>query len=217
MEQLKNGWDLFLLPKAWHKRLNTSLVSLVPGFVLVGFFNVFCSTRSIFKDFILYANSGVIKRTLLFVVIFTIIGFLDVFCFAWPIADLCRYIAKRRNKFIIQGFNVIFMKSYAYSHLIFYPVLLILNPTGLELEKLGQNTSSIAQFAIIALYVWGLMQIFIQPGILLRTISIKSKLDFSSKLVVFVFIFVWMNVEGQAIRYLIDLAYKMFEWLYKFA
>lgn len=80
------------------------------------------------------------------------------------------------------------MKSYAYSHLIFYPVLLILNPTGLELEKLGQNTSSIAQFAIIALYVWGLMQIFIQPGILLRTISIKSKLDFSSKLVVFVYI-----------------------------
>ncbi|NLM10644.1 MAG: hypothetical protein GX213_07700 [Clostridiaceae bacterium] len=216
MEQLKSGWDLFLLPRAWHKRLNASLISLVPGFVLVGFFNVLSHSRSILNDFILGTASGVVQKTLLFVITFIIIGFLDVFCFAWPIADLCKYIAKRSNKFIKQGFNVIFMKSYAYSHLLFYPVLLIVNPTGLELEKLGQETNSITQIVIIALYVWALLQILIQPGILLRTISIKSKLNFSEKLLVALAIFIWMNLEGQVIRYVIDLAYKMFGSMYDF-
>lgn len=96
MEQLKSGWDLFLLPRAWHKRLNASLLSLVPGFILVGLFNVLSHPRSILNDFILDAASGAIEKTLLFVITFIIIGFLDVFCFAWPIADLCRYIARQK-------------------------------------------------------------------------------------------------------------------------
>lgn len=62
MEQLKNGWDLFLLPKAWHKRLNTSLVSLVPGFVLVGFFNVFCSTNQYLKILYYMLILGLLKE-----------------------------------------------------------------------------------------------------------------------------------------------------------
>lgn len=217
MEQLKSGWDLFLLPRAWHKRLNASFVSIVPGFMLVGLFDVLSHSRSILNDYILNAGSGIFGRILLFIVAFVIIGFLDVFCFAWPIADLCRYIARRSNKFIIQGFNIIFMKSYAYSHLIFYPVLLIVNPTGLELERLIQGTNKVTQIVIITLYVWALMQIFIQPGILLRTITIKSKLDFSEKLVVALAIFIWMNLEGEAIRYVIDLAYNMFGLLYGFS
>lgn len=216
MEQIKSGWDLFLLPKAWHKRLSASMLSLVPGFVIVGLFDVLARPRTILNDFILGAASGFIEKTFLFVITFIIIGFLDVFCFAWPVADLCRYIAKRSNKFIMHGFNVIFMKSYAYSHLLFYPVLLILNPTGLEFEKLGQETSAIAQIIIITLYVWGFLQRFLQPGIMLRTISIKSKLELSGKLIAALFIFVWMNIQGQAVGYLIDLAYKMFDSLYKF-
>jgi len=214
MEQLKSGWDLFFLPRTWHKRLNASMLSLLPGFALVGLFNVLSHSRSILNDYILDAASGAYIRILLFIFAFIAIGFLDVFCFAWPIADLCKYIAKRGNKFIIQGFNVIFMKSYAYSHLIFYPVLLIVNPTGLELDRLGQGTNSVTRFIIITIYVWALMQVFIQPGILLRTISIKSKLDFSEKLIVALAIFVWMNIEGQAVRGVIDLAYKMFGLLF---
>lgn len=119
MEQLKSGWDLFLLPRTWHKRLNASLLSLLPGIAVVGFFNVLSHSRSIVKDFILDNTSDMVEKTLLLIIIMMIVGFLDVFCFAWPIADLCRFIARRNNKFIIQGFNVILMKSYAYSHLLF--------------------------------------------------------------------------------------------------
>jgi len=217
MEQLKSGWDLFLLPRTWHKRLNASLLSLLPGIAVVGFFNVLSHSRSIFKDFILDNTSDMVEKTLLLIIIMMIVGFLDVFCFAWPIADLCRFIARRNNKFIIQGFNVILMKSYAYSHLLFYPVLLIVNPTGFELERLGQDTGSVTQIVIITLYVWALLQVAIQPGILLRTISIKSKLEFSEKLMVALAIFIWMNLSGQAIRYILDLAYSMFVSMYGFA
>jgi len=217
MEQLKSGWDLFLLPRTWHKRLNASLLSLLPGIAVVGFFNVLSHSRSIFKDFILDNTSDTVEKTLLLIIIMMIVGFLDVFCFAWPIADLCRFIARRNNKFIIQGFNVILMKSYAYSHLLFYPVLLIVNPTGFELERLGQDTGSVTQIVIITLYVWALLQVAIQPGILLRTISIKSKLEFSEKLMVALAIFIWMNLSGQAIRYILDLAYSMFVSMYGFA
>jgi len=217
MEQLKSGWDLFLLPRTWHKRLNASLLSLLPGIAVVGFFNVLSHSRSIVKDFILDNTSDMVEKTLLLIIIMMIVGFLDVFCFAWPIADLCRFIARRNNKFIIQGFNVILMKSYAYSHLLFYPVLLIVNPTGFELERLGQDTGSVTQIVIITLYVWALLQVAIQPGILLRTISIKSKLEFSEKLMVALAIFIWMNLSGQAIRYILDLAYSMFVSMYGFA
>lgn len=216
MEQLKSGWDLFLLPRTWHKRLNASLLSLLPGIAVVGFFNVLSHSRSIFKDFILDNTSDMVEKTLLLIIIMMIVGFLDVFCFAWPIADLCRFIARRNNKFIIQGFNVILMKSYAYSHLLFYPVLLIVNPTGFELERLGQDIGSVTQIVIITLYVWALLQVAIQPGILLRTISIKSKLEFSEKLMVALAIFIWMNLSGQAIRYILDLAYSMFVSMYGF-
>lgn len=214
MEQIKDGWDLFLLPKTWHKRLNTSVVSLVFGLLVVGFYNVFSYSKSILNDFIIGTDTGVVKKTLLLILVVAVNGFLDVFCFAWPIADFCRYIARKSNKFIAQGFNVIFMKSYAYSHLVFYPVLLILNPTGLYLQKLVQDTDLLTKIIITIIYVWGLLQIVIQPGILLRTISIKSKLDFSAKILAALAIFVWMDIEGEAIRFTLELAYRLFDLLY---
>jgi len=216
MEQLRSGWDLFLLPRTWHKRLNASLLSLIPGIAIVGFFNLLSHPRSIFKDFIINNTAGIGGKIFLFIIAVLVIGFMDVFCFAWPIADLCRFIARRSNKFIIQGFNIVLMKSYAYSHLLFYPVLLIVNPTGLELEKLGQDTSSITQIVIITLYVWAIMQTAIQPGILLRTISIKSKLEFPEKLMVALAIFVWINLVSEAVRYITDLVYNIFASLYGF-
>lgn len=216
MEQLRSGWDLFLLPRTWHKRLNASLLSLIPGIAIVGFFNLLSHPRSIFKDFIINNTSGIVGKIFLFIIAVLVIGFMDVFCFAWPIADLCRFIARRSNKFIIQGFNIVLMKSYAYSHLLFYPVLLIVNPTGLELEKLGQDTSSVTQIVIITLYVWAIMQTAIQPGILLRTISIKSKLEFPEKLMVALAIFVWINLVSEAVRYITDLVYNIFASLYGF-
>lgn len=107
------------------------------------------------------------------------------------------------------------MKSYAYSHLLFYPVLLIYNPTGLQMEKLlDRNINPATRIIIIVLYVWSLLQIAVQPAILLRTVGIKSKLDFSEKLLVAVVMFIWLNLEGQAIMFIIELAYKLFASLY---
>ncbi|NLX77111.1 MAG: hypothetical protein GXZ01_07060 [Clostridiaceae bacterium] len=215
MEQLRSGWDLFLLPREWHRRLNESLVSLVPGFAVVGFFNILCHSRSILVDFILGSTASVFEKTLLFIIAIFLIGFLDVFCFAWPIADLCKYLAKRSNKFIMKGFNIILMKSYAYSHLVFYPVILIVNPTGFEVERLYQEITPATKFVIITLYVWALLQAVIQPGILLRTVSIKSKLDLGEKILVALVMFLWMNLEAQAIGYVLDLNYNMFATLFK--
>ncbi|UZQ85381.1 hypothetical protein ODU73_002516 [Thermoclostridium stercorarium] len=216
MEQLKSGWDLFLLPRTWHKRLNDSLVSLLPGILLVGFFDVLVyRTRSIFLDFIIGSPAAKAGKALLFILTVAAVGFLDVLCAAWPIADLCRFIARKNNKFIIPGFNIILMKSYAYSHLLFYPVLLIYNPTGLQMEKLlDRNINPATRIIIIVLYVWSLLQIAAQPAILLRTVGIKSKLDFSEKLLVAVVMFIWLNLEGQAIMFIIELAYKLFASLY---
>lgn len=217
MEQLKSGWDLFFLPRTWHKRLNSSFLSLIPGIFVVGFFDLLCQSKSIFNDFIVGSVTGTFGKVILFILTMAVVGFLDVFCFAWPVADLCRYIARCNNKFIIPGFNIVLMKSYAYSHLLFYPVLLIFNPTGLEVDKLVEGTRSITQLIIITLYVWALLQSVIQLGIMLRTVSIKSKLEFTDKLVVALAIIIWMNLEGEAISYIIYLAYKMFGAMYGLA
>lgn len=210
METLKSGWDLLLWPRSWHKRLKPSLLMLIPAAVIVGLFDVFGHPYSIMNDHILRAESGFFSRIVLFILISALIGVLDVFLFAWPIADLCRTIAKRKEKYIARGFNIILMKSYAYSHLMFLPVLLLVNPTGLQIESMSVDTPFFTQLIIIILIIVASMQFFWQLGVMLRTVSVKSKLDLSGKLIVGAAIFIWSSLEGEAVRYLISVAYQLF-------
>jgi hypothetical protein len=211
MEYSKSEWDLLLWPRSWHKRINTASLTLIPGIIWVGLFDVMLvTTNSILNDYIINSSSDAMPKTVFFFIVAIVIGFLDIFCFAWPIADLCRYIAKRSEKFIVPGFNIILMKSYAYSHLPFMPLLLLASPSMVNIEALSQNTSFFAQalmYALVILLYW-------QLGIMLRTISVKSKIKFSGKLIISLAIIAWSSLSAQALLFLINVAYKTFGLLF---
>ena len=51
MEYSKSEWDLLLWPRSWHKRINTASLTLIPGIIWVGLFDVMLvTTNSILND-----------------------------------------------------------------------------------------------------------------------------------------------------------------------
>lgn len=131
-----------------------------------------------------------------------IIGFVDVLCFTWPVADLCRYIGKRAEKFVAPGFHIILMKSYAFSHLVYLPFLALTMPAGLQTGRFSPD-SSLYSFIAILVVVW-------QLAILLRTVSVKTKLESSGRLLAGAAIYIWSSFEAIAIDYLLRLSYELF-------
>ena len=215
MEYSKSEWDFLLWPRSWHKRINTASLPLIPGIIWVGLFDVLLvTTNSILDDYIINSSSDTLPKIIFLFIVMVIIGFLDIFCFAWPIADLCRYIAKRSEKFIVPGFNIIFMKSYSYSHLPFMPLLLLSSPSIVNIEALSHNESFFAQALMYAIAILLYTQRYWQLGIMLRTISVKSKIKFSGKLIISLAIIVWLSLSSQALLFLINVAYKAFGLLY---
>ncbi len=207
MEYSKNGWDFILWPRTWHKRINTAVLSLLPLCVFVGLYDVLNADPSILNDYLLAAETGIALKILLAILLSAAIGFIDVLCFAWPIADLCRYIGKRTEKFVAPGFNIVLMKSYALSHLVFLPFLALTMPTGLQTGWLSPE-APLFSFIVLLMVFW-------QLAILLRTVSVKSKLELQGRLIMGAAIYVWFSFEGTAISYLLQLAYELFAVLGK--
>ncbi len=215
MEYSKSEWDIIFWPKTWHKRLNTMLPTLIPGVFVVGLFDMLVAPKSILIDYLLPGGTGMPLKIILFIIFTIMIGILDVFCFAWPIADFCRYLARRSEKFISPGFNTIFMKSYAYSHIFFLPLILLYNPTGFQVEDMVSGIPFITRIIILILLVMDSTQFFWQIGIMLRTISVKSKLELPGKLLVAVAMFIWSSFIALALIFLTNVGYGVFETIGK--
>ncbi|HEY8499423.1 MAG TPA: hypothetical protein VIL89_02295 [Clostridia bacterium] len=211
MEYSRTEWDFFLWPRTWHNRLNTVVATLIPGIIIVGLFDMLTSSNTVIAEFLsARGESGLIARILVFIIISAVIGFIDVFCFAWPIADLCRYLAKRSEKFIAPGFNIILMKSYAYSHIYFLPLIIYINYADFSLENIGPGTPFISKLLAVLFMVMLYTQQFWQLGIMLRTISVKTKLELTGKLIAGAAMFFWSSITANAFYYLIGIAYKLF-------
>lgn len=214
MEYSKSEWDLFLWPHSWHKRMNTALMTLIPCVVWVGLFDVLGRSNSILNDYIINSSTDIVFKILLFLITVVVIGLFDVFCFAWPIADLCRFIAKKTEKFIVPGFNIIFMKSYAYSHLPFMPLLLLSSPAVVDMADLSQSSAFFARALFFILIILLYTQQYWQIGIMLRTIGVKSKIMFSGKLFITLAIVAWSYFIGYGVTSLANMAYKAFGFLF---
>lgn len=216
MEYSRTEWDLFLWPRTWHNRLNSVVTTLVPGIIIVGLFDMLASSKTIITEFLsARGESGFTTRILAFIIISAVIGFIDVFCFAWPIADLCRYLAKRSEKFITPGFNIIFMKSYAFSHIYFLPLIIYTNHAAFSLENIGPETPFISKIIVLLLSIMANTQLFWQLGIMLRTIGVKTKLELPSKFIAAAAMFFWSGITGYAFYYLINIAHQLFDTIAK--
>jgi len=174
---------------------------LIPLVIFVGIYDVLNAERSILNDYLITENSGMVLKILLTLIIAVVIGLINVVCFAWPIADLCRYIGKRTEKFVVRGFHVILMKSYALSHLVFVPLLPLTMPPGLQTRWFNQE-SFLYAFVVIAMLFW-------QLAIMMRTVSVKTKLEYPVRLIVAAAIYIWSTFEGTAISYLLHLAHQL--------
>jgi len=216
MEYSRTEWDLLLWPRTWHNRLNSVASTLIPGIIIVGLFDMLTSSDTIITELLSASReSGFIVKILAFIIVSAVIGFIDVFCFAWPIADLCRYIAKRSEKFITPGFNIIFMKSYAFSHIYFLPLIIYMNYAAFRLENIGPETPFISKLLIILLVIMAFTQQFWQLGIMLRTISVKTKLELPGKLIAAAAMLFWSNLTVYAFYYLIGIAHKLLDTIGK--
>jgi len=202
MEYSKNGFDLLLWPREWHKRINRTFLSLVPLCIFVGIYDVLNAEPSILNDYLLAADSGIVPKAILALLISAAIGFIDVICFAWPIADLCRYIGKRTEKFVAPGFHIILMKSYAFSHLVFLPFLWLTMPVGQQIDRYSTNSRL---YSII-----GILMVVWQLAILLRTVGVKTKLEKDGRIFVGAAIYIWSSFEFIALDYLLRLSYQLF-------
>lgn len=202
MEYSKNGMDFLLWPRAWHRRFNTASLLLIPLCFFVGIYDVLNAEPSILNDYLLAENTGLVPDVLLALLISAAIGLIHVFCFAWPVADLCRYIGKRTEKFVAPGFHIILMKSYAFSHLVFLPFLVLTMPTGLQTGWLSPE-APLYSFIVILMVFW-------QLAILLRTVSVKTKLETNGRLIVGAAIYVWSSFEAIALSFLLRLSYELF-------
>ncbi len=198
MEHFNNGLDFILWPSESHKRLNAKVPSLIPMVIFVGVFDVLIF-ESILNDHLLKGGSAL--KILLAILAAVLIGLVDVLCFAWPIADLCRYIARRTEKFITPGFHIILMKSYALSHVVLIPYLLLTTQFGDQPAIIRPDFSSYGLLTIIV-DLW-------QLAILMRTISVKSKLEFPAKLIPAVGMYFWISFQGYALWYLLQLVYNL--------
>lgn len=198
MEHLNNGLDFILWPSETHKRLSAKIPSLIPMVIIVGVLDVL-SFESILNDHILKGGSAL--KILLAILTAVFIGFVDTFSFAWPIADLCRYIARRTEKFITPGFHIILMKSYALSYLVFIPYILLATQFGDKPAIIGPGFASYELLAIIV--------VFWQLAILMRTISVKTKLEYPAKLIPAVCMYFWLSFQAYAVGYLLQLAYNL--------
>ncbi|MDD4681187.1 MAG: hypothetical protein PHP79_09975, partial [Clostridia bacterium] len=76
------------------------------------------------------------------------------------------------------------------------------------------NESFFAQALMYAIAILLYTQRYWQLGIMLRTISVKSKIKFSGKLIISLAIIVWLSLSSQALLFLINVAYKAFGLLY---
>ncbi len=209
MEYSKSGLDFLLWPRSWHKRFNTAFLMLVPLCFFVGIYDVVNAEPSILHDYLLTATSGIALKVTLALLISAAIGFINVLCFAWPVADLCRYIGKRTEKFVAPGFHIIMMKSYALSHLVFLPFLALTMPTGRQPGWLSPEGRLYVYLALL-MVVW-------QLAILLRTVSVKTKLEANGRLIVGAAIYVWSSFEFIALDYLLRLSYELFGVMDKFS
>ena len=196
--------DFLLLPVWVHKRLSVKTKGLLYAFLFIGVFDMIFFQDLIDRGFFKGTVKELIFKLVSFILISFIVGAVDLLCTMIPISELAIMIGKRSEKFVSSKMQIIMMKSYAVSHLIFIIPYTIFMYSGVDWNAVDVTSTSQIRliFAILAVLL-NFMPYF-QLGILYRTISIRTRIQIFGKLILILATYFWMNISGSAIAFVVS-------------
>lgn len=197
--------DFLLLPVWVHKKLSERFKGLIFAFLFVGAFDMILFQNLITMGFFKGSIKEIILKSVLFLVLSFIIGVIDVVCTMIPISELAIMIGKRSEKFVSDRMQIIMMKSYAISHLIYVIPYAIFTYSGVDWVTVDMASPSQIRLLFSILIVLINFMPYIQLGIIYRTISIKTRIQVFGKLIIVLATYFWMNISGSAIGFIMTL------------
>ncbi len=206
MERINNTpsgpWDLFFLPVWVHKRISVKFMGLIPAIFFVGIFDMVFYDNIFEMGYMAGEPGRLVFRLIVFLLCSFIIGAVDVICTIVPIAEFALLMGKRSEKFVNKAMPVILMKSYALSHLLFIVPTALYVYSGID--WMSVNPASPYEVRVISSVVFTLMILvpYLQFGILYRTLSVRTKLEKFSKVVLVLAAYFWMQITREVIFFI---------------
>jgi hypothetical protein len=198
----ESPWDVLLFPIWIHKKISVKLSSLITAFLFVGLFDMAFSEN--------FLKSGVFRgnfqelaiKFLAFLTLSVVIGAIDVVCTMIPIADFAVMIGRRSQKFVSSKLQVILMKSYSLSHIIFIIPTAFYVYSGIDWENVNVASPNQVRLLFSMLIVILYFLPFIQLAFIYRTLGVKTKLQAFEKLILILTTYFWMQLSGGVIAYI---------------
>ncbi len=201
--------DIFLLPVRVHKKLSVKIEGLILAFLFVGVFDMVFH-QNIIKEGIFQGDFlRLALKLILFLVFSLLLGAVDVICTMVPIAEFAMMIGRRSEKYVSRGLPVIFMKSYALSHLLFIIPSAIYLYSGVDWLTVDMTSPEVIRWLFAVLIVVSNVMPYFQLGIIYRTISIKTRIQVFGKLILVLAMYYWMQLSGEAIVFFESLLLKL--------
>ena len=201
--------DIFLLPVRVHKKLSVKIEGLILAFLFVGVFDMVFH-QNIIKEGIFQGDFLTLAlKLILFLVFSLLLGAVDVICTMVPIAEFAMMIGRRSEKYVSRGLLVIFMKSYALSHLLFIIPSAIYLYSGVDWLTVDMTSPEVIRWLFAVLIVVSNVMPYFQLGIIYRTISIKTRIQVFGKLILVLAMYYWMQLSGEAIVFFESLLLKL--------
>lgn len=200
-----NPMDFILLPTWVHKKISVNYKSLVIAFLFVGIFDIVFYKNLVDANFFKGSLEELLIRSFLYIILAIILGAIDLICTMVPISELATLIGKRSEKFVSKRIYVVMMKSYAISHLIFVIPYALFVYLGVNWQSIDMNSSSQMRLLYSILAVVIIILPYAQLGILYRTLSIRTRIERFSKLLLILATFFWMKISSEAVLYVTSL------------
>lgn len=193
--------DIFLFPAWVHEKLSLKLSGLFMSYLFVVAFDMLLHRNILDLGFFKGDPPELALRLVLFIAVCFLMGIIDVICTMVPIADFAILIGKRSEQHLNRGIHVIFMKSYAMSHLLFVIPMILYFYSGINWGDVNAGSSGRIRllFSIILILITFLP--YFQLGVLYRTISVKTRITSFWKLVLVLAAYFWMQICSGAITF----------------
>lgn len=201
--------DIFIFPVWLHKRISIRLPGLMAAFLFVGCFDMLFYDNFIEKSVFSGSPGRVFLQFILFIILSFLVGAIDVVFTIYPLADFVQMIGRRSEKYVHRRINVILMKSYALSHLLFVVPYTIALYSGVDWAHVGPFSASRIRMLYAVLAAFLTILPFFQLGVLYRTISIKTRIQTFGKMIAVFAAYFWMQICGTAILYIESIAYSL--------
>jgi hypothetical protein len=199
--------DLFLLQKDFYSRLTDKSLWLYIGIVFVGIrdvaFNVLntSSTTSVLRG-----NLSMDFRTMAALLVTAlIIGLVDVLSFSYPVFDIIKHFKKRNEAYNAMPVGNTYSSLLTKVMKVYIMANIILTP--LDAVTYFTNRAALSAESTVFMFITSVLVIlayFWFNGVITRGLCILFRLSDNVRGLVFVLVFMWNALIGEAINFLMN-------------